>query len=589
MPENSFPRRGVRPCGAIALAALTLGIVIAGTGGSAEPPTGPTGKEPTVGGIALFEQWPGKGQQKPDAALILTGQTFGLLQPCGCSRPQKGGLERRAQFINTLKAKGWPVGGVDLGDLYPEKASFRDQGLLRYKTAMLALKEMGYIAIGLGKTEFSVEIDRILGEYAFQNQDPPYILAANLLGKLDGKVVPRAQRWPVDERRPYIEMLEVASIGSVPVGVVGIIGKSLAEEIEAEKLDNSVTVVKDANGKVNNGPVLKQAVAALAKHPKKPQLNVLLYQGSFDEAKKLAVDFPEFQAILCQAEDPEPPQYPTPVNGGKTLVIQVGHKGRNLGVLGAFAKQGGGFNLHYQLIPLDEYYITPGDDNAVRAANPILPILDRYAEQVRDFKFLADAPRGLHHAQNVDPKLHFVGSEACKACHAAEHLNWSKTHHGHALDTLEKVAKRPSLRNFDPECVRCHTVGFDYRTGFENEKKTPKLKHVGCENCHGPGSGHVDDPKNRKHLDLLSPWKVKPGDKLPVALIKKLAETKSVDRGKIAIPPLEQRMMNMTAGVCAKCHDPDNDPHFDFPTYWLKVNHTGLAPAGGWPGGAPKK
>src|SRR5262245_10772111 len=35
------------------------------------------------------------GWTKPDFALILTGQTFGYLQPCGCSFPQYGGLARR--------------------------------------------------------------------------------------------------------------------------------------------------------------------------------------------------------------------------------------------------------------------------------------------------------------------------------------------------------------------------------------------------------------------------------------------------------------------------------------------------------------
>lgn len=576
MPGLSITRRRGR---LLALAALLAGIAAAGTGRTAAPPTPPSDKEPTVGGIALFDQWPGKGQQKPDAALILTGQTFGLLQPCGCSRPQKGGLERRAQFINTLKAKGWPVGGVDLGDLYPDKASFRDQGLLRYKTAMLALKEMGYLAIGIGKTEFSVELDRVLGEYALQSQQPPYLLAGNLVGVLDGKIVPRAQRFPspVKDGRPLVDLLEVASIGSVPVGVVGLIGKSLAEEIEAEKLDNSVTVIKDNNGKVNNAQVLKQAVAELARHPKKPRLNVLLYQGTSDEAKLLAADFPQFQVILCQADDAEPPQFAVAANGGKSLILQVGHKGRYVGVLGAFAKPGGDFDLHYQLVPLEEYYITPGTEQQAHASNKVLPILEKYAEQVRDFKFLAEVPRGLHHAQNIDPKVRFVGSQACKVCHAAEHQVWTQARHSHAQDTLEKVAKRPSLRNFDPECVRCHTVGFDYKTGFEDDKKTPELKHVGCENCHGPGSAHTADPRNAKYLPLLSPWKTKPSDKLPLELIKQLAAKPAVDRGEIRLPPADQRMMNVTAGMCAKCHDHDNDPNFDFPTYWLKINHSGLA------------
>ena len=85
------------------------------------PPTEPSDKEPNFDGQPLFATWPGAGKQKPDAAIILTGQTFGLLQPCGCSRPQKGGLERRMQLVRKLKEKGWPVAGVDLGDIVPDK------------------------------------------------------------------------------------------------------------------------------------------------------------------------------------------------------------------------------------------------------------------------------------------------------------------------------------------------------------------------------------------------------------------------------------------------------------------------------------
>jgi hypothetical protein len=37
-----------------------------------------------------------------------------------------------------------------------------------------------------------------------------------------------------------------------------------------------------------------------------------------------------------------------------------------------------------------------------------------------------------------------------------------------------------------------------------------------------------------------------------------------------------------------KCHDNEADPHFDLYKAWQKVDHTGLAPPGGWPAVAPK-
>src|SRR5205823_13844726 len=136
-------------------------------------------------------------------------------------------------------------------------------------------------------------------------------------------------------------------VGTVSVGVAGIVGKSLAEEVEKDKLDTSITFekVNGKNGKqvVDNTGVLKQAVDALQK---KTQLNILVYQGTSAEAQALAAAWPQFHVILCQADDPEPPQ--SPIKAGRTLIVQVGHKGRFVGLLGVFKNASGGLDLHYQ-------------------------------------------------------------------------------------------------------------------------------------------------------------------------------------------------------------------------------------------------
>ena len=585
-PSNHQLR--LRLCGIALLIAAVAGLAVLVPGGTAAPPTEPSDKEPTVDGQPLFASWPGAGKQKPDAAILLSGQTYGLLQPCGCSRPQLGGLERRMQLIKKLKERGWPVAGVDLGDLVPNKLPDRpfhiEHALLRYKTTMNSLREMGYIAVGVGKTEFAIEIDKVLGEYALQKPQPPYLLAANLTGN----GLTREQRLqPPGANRPLIDVLEVAPVGQISMGVVGVVGRSIADEVKQANLDPSIAFE-------DNVKVLKNAVQALA--AKKTQLNVLLYQGTFDEAQAVAKAHPEFQVILCRSEESELPATATQANGGKTIIVKVGDKGRYVGVVGAFRKNGGGFDLHYQLVPVDEYFVTPSAEVAANK-NVILPLLENYAKTVRDNKtangntFLEDMPRTPHASQIAVPQanLSYVGSETCKACHAAEHAVWAKTPHSKALVTLEKVAVRPSLRNFDPECVRCHTIGFDHDTGYINEEKTPELKHVGCENCHGPGSGHAANPKDQNLHQFLSPWKRGMPGNLPIDLIKKLAAAPREEFGKIRIQPADQLMMNLVGGMCAKCHDGDNDPNFEFPKYWPKVNHSGLAPPGGWPAVAPKK
>ncbi|MBP3955879.1 hypothetical protein J8F10_11340 [Gemmata sp. G18] len=558
-----------------------------------DPPAPAKGKEPVSGNPPLFVGWP-KGQ-KPEAVLVFTGQTFGLLQPCGCSRPQTGGLERRAVFIQSLKDKGWPVAGIDLGDLYPEKPAVREQGRLKYIATMNALREMGYIAVGVGQTDITAQLDMLLGAYIAQKEQRPFTLAGNAVG-LDGagKIVPRLQRFPVlpGDTRPLIGSTEVADVGTLPIGIAGIVGKSLAVDARTKKLDTSIdfSEIPDA---------LKVVRDELKNHKKQPKLNVLIYQGSSADAVGVAKDFPQFNIILCQASDPLPPLLPQQPQGTKTLIIEVGHKGQHVGVLGVFKKPDGGLDLKYQLVQMSEEFITPGTEEQAYKSNKTLKILEDYAKSVKSEIALGkDYPRVPHaaqiHAQGLNPKVNltYVGSDACKACHAKEHEQWAKTKHGHAMDALEKLAKRPSLRQYDGECVRCHTVGFDHQSGYENEKKTAHLKHVGCESCHGPGSGHAADPKNKQLTALLALWKQGvPGDaKMPdMAFMEKMAKLGPEERGMQAIPPANQLLLNRVGGACMKCHDQDNDPHFDIYKYWVQVNHSGLAPAGGWPVVPPKK
>ena len=68
--------------------------------------------------------------------------------------------------------------------------------------------------------------------------------------------------------------------------------------------------------------------------------------------------------------------------------------------------------------------------------------------------------------------------------------------------------------------------------------------------------------------------------------MEKIANLNPVDRGQVVLTPVQQRVINAVSQACIKCHDPENDPHFDLFKYWPKVSHTGLAGAGVL---APKK
>ncbi|HEY2911177.1 MAG TPA: multiheme c-type cytochrome [Gemmataceae bacterium] len=541
-------------------------------------PADPSVQQPIGPAMVLFASWPKNA--KPDAVIILSGQTFGYVQPCGCSRPQKGGLERRANFIDSLRKKGWSVAGVDLGDVYPDRHPIGpppitapvEESLLKYKTTMNALRDMGYIAVGAGKTEFAAGLGKITAEYALQKEQPPYTLAGNVVGLSEGKVVPREKFFPAapGAQRPLVGLVEIAAFANVSVGIVGVVGKGL--DAEAAKLDSSIKV-EGAQA------ALAEAVRQLAAAPKPPAANVLLYQGSIELARLVAKDRSEFNVILCLSEDSEPPQFPeyvTHPSGAKTMIVQVGHKGRYVGTIGVFKTAGGGAELKYQLVPLGEEYITPMDA-ASEKANKVLPLLEQFAVEVKRDRFLEAIGQVPHPAQIQSPKsnLSYIGSEKCLSCHGGEHKKWSESKHGHAMNALETLAKRPGLRNLDPECVVCHSIGFGFKTGYVNPDKTPNLKHVGCESCHGPGSGHAAAPKDETLLKYQSPWKQAKTDRLPdLALMAKLADP--AERSKVSLPAAQQRVANVVNAMCMKCHDNENDPHFDLYTYWPKIVHSGL-------------
>ena len=81
-----------------------------------------------------------------------------------------------------LKDRGWPVVAVDLGNVPQVEAPAglpNMQGLIKYRYAMRAMKEMGYTAVGIGENEASMPLLDALAEYAL-NEPKPAVVSANL-------------------------------------------------------------------------------------------------------------------------------------------------------------------------------------------------------------------------------------------------------------------------------------------------------------------------------------------------------------------------------------------------------------------------
>jgi hypothetical protein len=553
----------------VVLAALGCGTLLGlflfvpppdGNGGTIEPQQG----EP-------LSQRPFAGWGKPDVALLISGEMHGYLQPCGCSEPQYGGLVRRYNFLKLLEAKGWPVVAVDVGDI--ARGTGR-QSLMKYYTAMEALKRMNYLGIAIGKNEFQLPLIDGLSEFTLQSNPLPRVLAANLDGRSKDEMFEGLVGAAETSNRP----------ASPRVGVMGLVAPSVVKTVK----DPHIKFVVDKKGVLDNGPVIVNSLVEL--RDKKADFVVLLYQGTIGEARKAATycqavaaqnpKLPAVRVIVCQSEADEPPGSPEPVAGTQVQIITVGHKGKYVGVLSANRgkQQSRPWEWKYQLVRIGPEFDTP---KGQEAAHPVMIAMEDYTKKVKAANLLAQHIQSPHPVQLVFPKSKFMGSKRCQVCHPAAYQVWHdptlmKKWHSNAYKTLED-ARNPSLQQYNPECVMCHVVGFGKTGGYTDAQVTGRLKNVGCESCHGPCSEHVKAPWDETLYPHINPLRAGDEERKLEAKKAKLAKAKPV----ASLLPVEEkrltylnqrRMLNLDK-FCQSCHDVENDVNWNFDKKWPQIIH----------------
>ena len=173
--------------------------------------------------------------------------------------------------------------------------------------------------------------------------------------------------------------------------------------------------------------------------------------------------------LICPSEADEPGIVSFDKKG--PLVITVGELGKYVAKLQIDFGEDMKKELKFTSLPVTEDL--PQDES-------IVDLFKTYNQLVKDAGLLEAYPK-----YPLSDGLEYTGSASCKVCHEYEYNKWSEKAHAHAYATLVKAGSQ-----YDPECVICHVVGMEYETGYVSEEKTPNLKDVGCENCHGPGSQH---------------------------------------------------------------------------------------------------
>jgi hypothetical protein len=92
----------------------------------------------------------------------------------------------------------------------------------------------------------------------------------------------------------------------------------------------------------------------------------------------------------------------------------------------------------------------------------------------------------------------YVGSQKCAECHEENFQRFIKhSPKSRSYRSIRRMERGLTSRE-KRHCYDCHTTGHGRPGGFVSLAKTPQLKNIGCESCHGPGSGHVKNEDKKQ-------------------------------------------------------------------------------------------
>lgn len=447
--------------------------------------------------------------------LYVSGQQQGYIEPCGCTGldSQKGGLIRRDTLISSLRERGWTVMPIDVGNQVRRAGP---QPLIKFETTARAFQQMGYQAVALGTDDLrlsKVDLIQIAGSEA---SSPRPFISANVTVLLP----------------EFFPSFRIVESEGIKVGITAVLGSELAAEVQNDEVEFADPIER-----------LKQVVPELQSQD--CDFIVLLAHASLEESAKIAKAVDGIDLVVSAGGYGEPTLHPEPVEGSKSLMVQIGVKGMYGGIIGLYddAQQ----PVRYQKIAISSQF---------KDSPRMLELFAQYQDRLKEAGL-----SGLGLVPAIHPTgRQYVGSESCGECHTTAYDIWLNSPHIHATDSIVAANNdRGGIpRHFDPECISCHVTGWNpqdfspYESGYLSLEESAHLLASGCENCHGPGSAHV------------------------------AAEQGDIDASAEMLKSLREEMILPLARAeqkCLECHDLDNSPDFHepgaFDRFWEQVKHYG--------------
>lgn len=404
--------------------------------------------------------------------LVYSGNLDGELEPCGCSEGgNKGGIKRRAQKLDELRNRHEDMVLISAGGLL---VSELPQDQLKSDYILQGLAQQSYDAVGVQWRDLAY------GDLFLQKYSLPWVLS-----NWDDKGFAHKRRILRSGNRvlTYFQWLEPRLDPQKDMGGTAQLlnnAQALLVDLKTAKLRNETTILATT-------------------------LPLKLAQRQFD------LSYVDILLVKASYE-----VYGEPQRVNNTLVLQPGSRGMRLGEL--------------QLV-LDQHGGIANWEHRVHALPPEVadaPRMNAWYEAYNAAVKKQYQQRAAMRKQMEKGESPFATAQSCQACHASAFSAWQSSAHSEAFYKLQDVNKA-----FDPNCIACHTLGFEKAGGFIDAMFTPQHSHVQCENCHGAAKAHAQSAGKQQTAN--HDWQ--------------------------------------PAQMCAQCHVQKHSPDFDFQQYWPRIKH----------------
>jgi hypothetical protein len=502
-------------------------------------------------------------------ALVYSSNVDGEYERCGCPVHPTGGLGRRAAEVDKIRAESDAVISVDAGDLFlpadigspgggspgggsPVGSSPRGRppapSELERRARLLAAAyaRLGVTAFTPGERDLALGVPllrRVLADAKVPTVSANLVDARGSLLFAADRVVdvagvrvgifgvpaasppdPAWRAWGVEARDPIaVARAEVASLRArgarVVVALVHVGGTPDSKRLLTEVPGIDWAVLGHSGRNLETPEVVGDAreleAMSLGRNLGRLDLHVVAGAGPFADRGARA----QLRTILADHEQQiadYAQRLPTTQNQptlrayyDKRIEALREAVARETRALAALPPRVTGNWFDNRIIPLDTSVPDqPGVGSLVAAYNRESDRLAAAGKPVGVQPMLPGAPPPTTHAgppaDAAPVTTAYVGAAACARCHATATAFWRATKHARALATLEAAHRGRS-----PACVGCHVTGYFQPGGTEDlAVATTRLRDVGCESCHGPGSAHVAAPNAPRKLARQVPSSV---------------------------------------------------------------------------------